>query len=103
METENLSSRGITLVKSHRTITQIELDLRIPTTYLHLYIDPNKLKNSDIENFLKKDNSVKNHRTMTEFELDHYNPMMYPYIKFVLNVCNRCSDNELKLKLSYLF
>jgi hypothetical protein len=37
-----------------------------------------------------------NHPTMTKFELDLHNPMMYPYIKFELNVCNRSRDNEWK-------
>jgi hypothetical protein len=33
---------------------------------------------------------------MTKFELDLHNPMMYPYTKFELNVCNRSKDNERK-------
>jgi hypothetical protein len=33
---------------------------------------------------------------MTKFELDLHNPMMYPYTKFELNVCNRSRDNEWK-------
>jgi hypothetical protein len=36
----------------------------------------------------------KNHPTMTKFELDLHNPMMYPYIKFELNVCNRSIDEQ---------
>jgi hypothetical protein len=30
------------------------------------------------------------------FKLDLHNPMMYPYTKFELNVCNRSRDNERK-------
>jgi hypothetical protein len=33
---------------------------------------------------------------MTKFELDLHNPMMYPYTKVELNVCNRSRDNERK-------
>jgi hypothetical protein len=33
---------------------------------------------------------------MTKFEYDLHNPMMYPYTKFELNVCNRSKDNERK-------
>ena len=45
----------------------------------------------------------KNHPTMTKFKLDLHNPMMYPYIKFELNVCNTYRDNERKLKISKFF
>jgi hypothetical protein len=38
----------------------------------------------------------KNHPTMTKFELDLHNPMMYPFTKFKLNVCNRSRYNERK-------
>jgi hypothetical protein len=33
---------------------------------------------------------------MIKFELDLHNPMMYPYTKFELNVCNCSRDNECK-------
>jgi hypothetical protein len=33
---------------------------------------------------------------MTKFEHDQHNPMMYPYAKFELNVCNLSTDNERK-------
>jgi hypothetical protein len=38
----------------------------------------------------------KNHPTMPKFDLDLHNPMMYPYTKFELNVCNHSRDNEWK-------
>jgi hypothetical protein len=38
----------------------------------------------------------KNHQTMTKFELDLHNPMMYPYSKFELNMCNCSRDNVRK-------
>jgi hypothetical protein len=40
---------------------------------------------------------------MTKFKLDLRNFMMYPYIKFELNVCNPYRDNERKLKISNFF
>jgi hypothetical protein len=36
---------------------------------------------------------------MTKFELDLFNPMMYPYTKFELNVCNRSRDNGTETNL----
>ena len=44
----------------------------------------------------KRANSVKNHRTMTKSEFDLHITVTYPYIKFELNVCNLCRDNEQK-------
>jgi hypothetical protein len=40
---------------------------------------------------------------MTKFKLDLRNPMMYPYIKFELDVCKSYKDNERKLKISIFF
>ena len=40
---------------------------------------------------------------MTNFELDLHIPVIHPYIKFELNVCNRCRDNERKRKISDFF
>jgi hypothetical protein len=37
---------------------------------------------------------------MTIFELDLHIPMMYPYMKFELDVCNRCRDYERKLMMT---
>jgi hypothetical protein len=34
---------------------------------------------------------------MTKFELDLHFRMIYPYVKFELNVSNCCKDNEWKL------
>ena len=107
-----LSSRGIT-VKNHWTMTKFELDLRIPMTYSYIKFELNvckccqdnewKLKISNFFSKFKRDNSVKNHRTMTKFEHDLRIPMTCPYVKFELNVCNCCWDNERKLKISDFF
>jgi hypothetical protein len=58
---------------------------------------------SENGNFFKRNNSLKSHQTMTKFKVDLHNPMMYPYIKFELNVFKPYSDNEQKLKISNFF
>jgi hypothetical protein len=66
----------------------------IPTLYIYICTSLQNLKK-----FFKKDNSVKNHKIMTKFELnsDLCVPVIYPNVKFELNVCNCCRDNEWKL------
>ena len=62
-----------------------------PYTYNQTKVRERKLK------FISREITLsKNHPTMTKFELDLHNPMMYPYTKFELNVCNRSRDNERK-------
>jgi hypothetical protein len=65
-----------------------------PYTYIQIKVREQKLKISS------RGITVKNHQTMTKFKLDLRNPMMYPNIKFELNVCNPYRDNEQKLKIS---
>lgn len=45
----------------------------------------------------KGHDAVKYHQTWTKFDLDLRIPIIYPSIKFKLNVCNCCQDNERKI------
>jgi hypothetical protein len=62
-----------------------------PYTYIQT-----KIKEWKLKFFSREITLSKNHPTMTKFELDLHNPMMYPYTKFELNVCNHSRDNERK-------
>jgi hypothetical protein len=119
------SSIGIT-VKNQHTIKKFYLDLRIPMTNLHMQFEPYKCIQQNLESgnwkfqFLQSSGGItpskinesyqteihvyfargitlsKNHQTMTKFKLELHNPMMHPYTKFELNVCNCSRDNERK-------
>jgi hypothetical protein len=62
-----------------------------PYTYIQTKVRERKLKF-----FFRGITLSKNHPTMTKFKLDLHNPMMYPYTKIELNVCNSSRDNERK-------
>jgi hypothetical protein len=75
--------------------------IRIPMTNLHVQFEPytyvqTKVRERKLNCFSRGITLSKNHRTMTKFELDLHTPMMYPYFKFELYVCNRSRDNERK-------
>jgi hypothetical protein len=69
-----------------------------PYTYFQTKVGERKLKI-----FSRGITLLKNHQTATKFNLDLHNPMLYPYLKFELNVCNSYRDNERKLKISIFF
>jgi hypothetical protein len=58
---------------------------------LHMQFEPYTRK---LKFFSRGISLSKNHPTMTKFELDLHNPMMHPYTKFELNVCNRSRDHN---------
>jgi hypothetical protein len=81
--------------QNQRTITKFELDLSISMTNLHKQFEPytciqTKVRERKMKIFSRGITLSKNHQTMTKFEL--HNPMMYPYTKLELNVCNRSRD-----------
>jgi hypothetical protein len=70
-------------------------------TNLHIEFEPytyiqTKVRERKLKFFSRGITLSKIHPTMTKFELDLHNPMMYPYTKFELNVCNLSRDNERK-------
>jgi hypothetical protein len=77
-----------------------QIDLRIPMTNLHMQSEPYTYIQTKVTerklNFFSRGITLKNHRTMSKFKLHLRNRMMYPYIKFELNVCNLYRDNERK-------
>jgi hypothetical protein len=70
-----------------------------PYPYVQTNVREQKLKISSRGITLKK----KSNWTVTKFNFDLRNPMMYPYIKYELNVCYTSRDNERKLKISNFF
>jgi hypothetical protein len=106
-------SRGTTLSKSmdHNQIqTWPAHSYDVSThTISTLSMHQNKSLRGKTKNFFKRNKYVKkkkkkkNHHTKTKCELDRRNSMMYPYIKFELNVCNHCWNYERKLKISIFF
>jgi hypothetical protein len=92
-------------------MTKFKLELLIPKMYVYVTFELNvynrlgdneqKLKISDFFSKFKRDNSVSYHQTMTKFKLDQCILMIYPYVKFELNMYNCGGYNEQKLKISF--
>jgi hypothetical protein len=88
-------------VKNQWTITNFELDLRIPMTNLHMESKPytyiqTQVRGRKLIFFSRGITLSKNHPTMTKFQFDLHSPMIYPYTKFEVKVCNLSIDNERK-------
>jgi hypothetical protein len=83
--------------------------------YLHIQSEPytfiqTNVRGRKLKIFSRGITLSKNHQAMpnskltciilNKFNVDLCNPMMYPCIKFELNVCNPYRDNERRLKIS---